>query len=316
MPLDDGPVLAGFDIGGSYINLGMVDGDGAVRHEGRLPTPGRDWAAFVAAIDTLLREAGGPPGAPIALSLAGIVDPLSGLARVANIPCLTGRPLARDLGAALARPVFIANDADCFVLAEAALGPGRGHRVVFGVILGTGVGGGLVIDGHLIPASGGVAGEWGHGPVVGPHRLKPSHPGDDRWLEPFACGCGQTGCVDTVGGARGLERLHEAVHGRRADSKAILADWLAGDGSAAATVDLYLSLVAGPLALVVNTIGASVLPVGGGLASVPDLISALDAAVRRRILRTTDAPLLVPARHHRHAGVIGAAILARQGLKI
>lgn len=303
--------IAGFDIGGSFISGAVVDADGKAGPLRREANPARDWAGFVATLGRLLADLPVPQAAPVALSLAGVVDHDTGRAHVANIPCLDGRVVARDLAHALGRPVHIANDAACFAVAEAVMGAGRGHRCVFGVILGTGVGGALVVDGQPLHATGGVAGEWGHAPVLGPLVLD-----DGRVLPPFACGCGQTGCVETVGGARGLERLHQALWGvADADSRAILADWHAGEGRAGRTVSLYIDLVAGPLALVVNVVGAGILPVGGGLAGDGGLLRALDTAVRRRILRPTHAPLLVPAHHDKgDAGVVGAALLARQAL--
>jgi N-acetylglucosamine kinase len=142
----------------------------------------------------------------------------------------------------------------------------------------------------LVTGAGGYAGEWGHGPVI----QSPA----------FACGCGQTGCVDTIGGARGLERLHHHLTGETATSVEILHRWHAGE---AATVDLWLDLVSGPLAMVVNVIGADIVPVGGGLANDARLIAALDVAVRARILRVMDRPLVVVAQVSVDAGLVGAA---------
>ena len=135
------------DIGGSFLKFGILQADGTLRPAGRVPTPAHDQDAFVLA---LRRFADDAPGVPLALSLAGTVDPDSGTAQCANIPCLNGRPLAAQLAAALNRPVRIDNDADCFAFAEATRGAGQGHRVVFGIILGSGVGGGLVADGRLV----------------------------------------------------------------------------------------------------------------------------------------------------------------------
>ena len=160
-------MILAFDLGTSPIKAargGLVLGD--------LPTRLTDFAAFTAALATFLT--GGERG--VALSIAGIVPP-EGPAKVANIPCLDGRNVVADLRAALGLPVLVLNDANCFAMAEATRGAGHGHRNVFAVILGSGVGGGLVIDGRLVLGAGGFAGEWGHGPVI----RDPS----------FACGCGQ-----------------------------------------------------------------------------------------------------------------------------
>lgn len=293
-----------FDIGGTHIKAALAEGPQSLRDLGRVPTPRDDFSAFTAALAGLVEQGGAPAGAPIAISVTGVVDPESGLVTVANIPCIHGRILAADLGAALARPVLIANDADCFALAEAHAGVGRGHRTVFGAILGTGVGGGIVAEGKLFRGAGGLSGEWGHGTIVATRTAAPPHE-----LPPFPCGCGLHGCLDTIGGARGLEKLHRHIHGVASPSTAIVEHWTAGDPAAAATIDLYVELVARPLALVVNLIGPDIVPVGGGLGNSAPLIARLDRAVRAGILRRVDRPLVVPAQLTVDAGLLGAAAL-------
>jgi N-acetylglucosamine kinase len=272
-------MILAFDIGGSRIKAAR---GGVVL--GEVATPLADFGAFVAALRGFV--AGGERG--VAVSIAGVVDAVTGRNTVANIPCLDGRMVAAELQVALCLPVLMLNDADCFALAEMSAGAGRGHRNVFAVILGSGVGGGLVMGGRVVPG----AGEWGHGPVI----RDPS----------FACGCGQTGCLDTVGSARGLERLHLSLTGEVLGSVEILAQWVGGGRMAA--VDLWLDLVSAQLAMVVNVVGCTVVPVGGGLANVRPLIAALDVAVRGRILRRTAGALVVPAEVSADAGLIGAAV--------
>ena len=293
-----------FDIGGTHIKAALAEGPQSLRDLGRVPTPRDDFSAFTAALAGLVEQGGAPAGAPIAISVTGVVDPETGLVTVANIPCIHGRNLAADLGAALGRPVLIANDADCFALAEAHAGAGRGHRTVFGAILGTGVGGGIVAEGRLFRGAGGLSGEWGHGTIVATRTAAPPHE-----LPPFPCGCGLSGCLDTIGGARGLERLHRHIHGADLPSTAIVANWTEDDPAAAATIDLYVELVARPLALVVNLIGPDIVPVGGGLGNSAPLIARLDRAVRAGILRRIDRPLVVPAQLTVDAGLLGAAAL-------
>lgn len=285
-------MLVCFDIGGSRIKAAQSDAPGAVTVLGGAATPVADFDAFVA---VLAGFAGAAQG--VAISIAGVSDPETGQMKIANIPCLDGRRAAADLARALALPVWIGNDADCFALAEAGMGAGRGHRNVFGVILGTGVGGGLVIGGRIVTGAGGFAGEWGHGPVLNERRVP--------W---FACGCGQAGCVDTIGGARGIERLHRFLTGQTETSQAIVAAWRAGDMPAAETVAVWADLVSGPLAMVLNVTGASVVPVGGGLSNAPDLIAALDRATRAKVLRASDRPLLIPAELAVEPGLIGASL--------
>lgn len=249
--------------------------------------------------------AGAPaPSAPIAISITGVVDPATGIITCANIPCIDGLTLAADLEAQLGRRVLIANDADAFALAEAIEGAGRGHRVVFGAILGTGVGGGIVVDGRIHTGAGGFAGEWGHGPVAATSAGTPPVE-----IPRIPCGCGQVGCVDTVGAARGMERLHKHLHGIDLPSTAIVGAWLASDARAARTIEVQVDLLAGPLALVINVVGASIVPVGGGLGKVPRFVEQLDAAVRQRILRRLSTPLVVPAQLTGEPGLVGAAIL-------
>lgn len=277
-------MILAFDIGGSRIKAAR-SGNGVLETLGETATPIEDFAAFTTALAAFLTTE-----SAVAISITGVVDPATGRIKVANIPCLDGRDVTTDLQTALNLPVLILNDADCFALAEATAGAGKSHRNVFGIILGTGVGGGVVLNGQLVTGTGGYAGEWGHGPVI----RDPA----------FACGCGQIGCLDTIGGARGMERLHKHLTGQDATAPAIIAAWKAGAGP---TVPLWLDLVSGQLAMVVNLIGADIVPVGGGLANDRALIAALDAAVRARILRRTDAPLVVPATVSADAGLAGAA---------
>lgn len=293
-----------FDIGGTAIKIAEAFSPEDIRPQGRVPTPAQDYPAFVAALRAAVQAASEPPER-LAFSIAGVVAPETGLATVANIPCLTGRRLQSDLEADLGLPVDLANDADCFALAEAAVGAGRGHEVVFGIILGTGVGGGVVVRGQLINAGGGFAGEWGHGPVA--QRILGS---PEVTLPAFACGCGQIGCLDAVCSARGMERLHAHLHpGREADSLAIVEGWAAGEPRATRTIAIWLELLAGPLAMVENMLGAGIMAVGGGLSNAPALIAALDVQVRARILRQLDRSLLVPAQCAIEPGLVGAAIL-------
>lgn len=294
------------DIGGSAIKAATATDLQDLRITGRVPTPLQDFFAFADAVAQLVAKGGASAGDVVAISITGVVDPASGVATVANIPAIDGRNLAADLGEFLGRPVLVANDADCFVLAEAHAGIGRGHRVVFGAILGTGVGGGIVVDGLLHRGAGGWAGEWGHGTIVATDVSVPPH-----HLAHLPCGCGRIGCLDTVGGARGIEKLHRLLHGASLSSVDIIALWDAGDATAASTVELYLELVAQPLALVANVVGPDIIPVGGGLGNSKALIARLDTAVRARILRQIDRPLVVPAQLTVDAGLVGAASLAQ-----
>lgn len=291
-----------FDIGGSAIKGALAKSPSALCSLGRQPTPPDDFDAFVAVIAAMGGEA--PADTPIAIAITGVIDPATGIIKCANIPCVDGKPLAAELTRRLARPVVVANDADCFALAEALEGAGRRHAIVFGAILGSGVGGGLVIDGRIITGPGGFAGEWGHGPIAA------TMAGDPPIALPhFTCGCGLKGCVNTIGGARGMELLHRHIHGIDLPSTAIMAAWLAGDKAAERTVDCQIDLLASPLAVAINIVGAGKVPVGGGLAREPRFIARLDEAVRARILRWLDTPLVVPGELALDPGLVGAALL-------
>lgn len=282
-------MILAFDIGGSRIRAALRQGDG-IRPLGEVPTPARDAGAFAGALAGFLR----PGLRGVALSVPGVIDPETGRGKVANIPAIDGANLRELLERRLGLPVLALNDADCFALAEAASGAGRGHPVVFGVILGSGIGGGLVIGGRIVSGAGGLTGEWGHGPVL-------------RAPWDLPCPCGQKGCVETIGSARGLERLHLLETGQTLSAPQITAAWAAGEARACATMELWRDLVSGQLAMVVNVLGPSVVPVGGGLSKAPGLVGFLDQALRARILRRHAAPLLVPAICGPDAGLLGAA---------
>ncbi|MFD1911138.1 ROK family protein [Halodurantibacterium flavum] len=297
-----------FDIGGTAIKPAEAHDEQRIVTGARIPTPTHDFGAFIAVLQRAIETASIRPDG-LAFSVAGVVDAETGLATVANIPCLTGRRLEADLARALGLPVVLANDADCFALAEATIGAGRDHAVVFGLILGTGVGGGVVVRGQLIN-SGGFAGEIGHGPVA-PRQFDDL----DVTLPAFVCGCGLHGCLDALCSARGMERLHNHLHRTPdADSRAIVSAWVQGDADACRTVSVWLAALSGPLALVQNVLGAGIIVAGGGLASEPKLIAALDIAVRARCLQRFVRPLVVPAQCAGEPGLIGAAILGLRTL--
>lgn len=287
------------DVGGSFIDIAAFDDDARIVWRRKAPTPVADWAAFVAVLADAVQTV---PAAMVSIATAGLVDPLTGIVTSANIPCIHGRALARDLGAALALPVRVVNDADAFVLAEATLGVGQGHDRVFGIILGTGVGGGLVEHGRIISGAGGIGGEWGHGQI-----LHASPVARDA-VPVFACGCGRQGCLDTIGSARGLERLHRFLHGVAADSIAITRGAEAGDARAAATVAWFCDLIGGPIAMLLHAMSATIVPVGGGLANATGLIATLDARVRANLLTPVTTPVVVPRRLGDEAALIGAFV--------
>ncbi len=297
-------MLMCFDIGGSSIKPAIAL---LPEHLNVLPvlqTPLHDYNAFVDVIASCVGDTTG-----ISISITGVIDPETGILKCANIACADGKNLGADLHAMTRLPVHISNDADCFALAEATLGAGRGYSNVFGIILGSGVGGALVIDGRIISGSGGFVGEWGHGPILAT-KIKSS----TQEIPHFACGCGKYGCVNTVGGARGLEALHQFLSLETLSSREIVTAWRAGDTAAANTIAAYVELVSPPLAFAINITGAGIVPVGGGLSEVPELLALLDQNVRANLLRKTTAPILVKAHNHLEPGLVGAAIVGFQEL--
>ncbi|HBN50243.1 MULTISPECIES: ROK family protein [Thalassospira] len=297
-----------FDIGGSKIEFGVFDGGGDIRSQIKVPTPAQDRDAFVAAIAGLIADADGEFGenADIGISFAGGLDPQTGAVISANIPAIKGWPFGPELSRILNRDVRVANDADCFALAEARSGAAKGARTVFAIILGTGVGGGIVVDGQFIGGRSGIRGEWGHGNDVSGALIR-------HGLAPVVCGCGRTGCLDAWGGARGLERIYAQIAGlsprQERPSYEITDGWQGGDAMAGRAVEIFVDLIAGELALMVNVLDPDCVPVGGGLASESRLIAMIDDAVRKRVLGRYDAPLVVPGQHSRDGGLRGAAML-------
>ncbi|WP_068318666.1 ROK family protein [Polycladidibacter hongkongensis] len=313
-------VLA-LDIGGTKIAAATY-ANSNLTQLARVPTPTGDLQRFVDCIAQLHERA--TEVSAIAISLAGVIDPETGMVTSANIPAIHQSRLGKILQSVLSKPVIIANDADCFALAEAVLGAGRGHNSVFGLILGTGVGGGLVLNKQLVQGAGGFAGEWGHGPFPAlvelskfndhiaqlPGRIEAS----SKVLFPaWPCGCGLAGCLDVYGGARGLERIHSFLHRAQQSSEAIVESWQQGEQEAALTIECFLQVLAGPLTLLINTFGASCLPVGGGVSNAKKLIEQLDKKVRAKSLCKHKRPIIVPAQLGSDAGQLGAALLAQRG---
>ncbi|WP_430474151.1 ROK family protein [Thalassospira lucentensis] len=293
-----------FDIGGSKIEFGVFSDDGEILLHSKTPTPKDNRDAFVAVISDVLDEADREFGVrpDIGISFAGAVDPQNGAVISANIPAIMGWSLASELSKILNRKILVENDADCFALAEALSGAAKDTQTVFAIILGTGVGGGVVVNKQFIGGKSGVRGEWGHGNDVTGTLIRSG-------LAPVACGCGQTGCLDAWGGARGLENIHAQISGNRLTSFDITDAWRAGDSYAARAVEIYCELVARELALMVNVLDPDCVPVGGGMASEHVIIAQIDALVRKRVLGRYDAPLVVPGAYAGDGGLRGAAML-------
>ena len=232
--------------------------------------------------------------------MPGSLSPRTGLVQNANSTWLNGRPFQRDLEAHLARPLRLANDANCFALSEAVDGAGAGARSVFGVILGTGCGGGLVFEGRLIDGPRGIGGEWGHNPL--PRPQDGEHPGP-------ACWCGRTGCMETWVSGPGLEADHARVTAERLAADAIEARAKSGDAAARATLDRHAHRLARGLASVVNVFDPEVIVLGGGLSKLAHLYEVLPALVAPHVFADTPDVVIKPPRWGDAGGVRGAAWL-------
>ncbi|WP_049721506.1 ROK family protein [Gilvimarinus polysaccharolyticus] len=293
-----------FDIGGTNIRSGWPGQDGIVHISDQCSTPGDSLESFLATLVEMVQKAPAAQQDFVAISIAGFVNSKTGELTIANIPYLKNKNLAQLLTARVKVPVLIANDADCLALAEARVGVAKAEDNVFAIILGTGVGGGLVLNGNLVKGFGGVSGEWGHGPIV-----DPTAGGLVEHMGYFQCGCGQRGCLDTVGAARGIENVHKALSGTILDAEQILLHWRNGDAAAAKTIEACTEMVARVLSVFINAFGPGSVPVGGGLANEHDFIAKIDTKVRTMILSHYDRPLVVPAQHVTNGGLVGAAFL-------
>lgn len=295
------------DIGGSFIDFALVHADGRLEQRHAVPTPIDDADAFINTLQTLCAPY---PGIPLHIAIAGVENPQTGHVHAANIPGIRTTPLRDLLSQRAQRSVRIGNDADCFALAEARFGAAKGHRNVFGLILGTGIGGGFVLNGQIVPGLAGVTGELGHAPVVIAPPLLTDRDERAAAVPLFRCGCGQMGCLDTVAGARSLERLHLWAGGQPETSHTILKLWEEGDKQAARTLSVWMTYTSAALAHSLNVTGSTVVPVAGGLSNSALLVETLDRAVRDRMLAPTTQPLLRRAILGKDAGLLGAACLA------
>ena len=295
-------VRLGVDFGGTKIEVAALGDDGRVIARRRDPNPGHyDGAiAAVAALVSWAEAETGAAGAPVGVAMPGSISPVDQLVRNANSTWLNGRPFDADLQAALGRPVRAANDANCFALSEASDGAGAGARVVFGVIIGTGCGGGVVVDGNLLGGANGVAGEWGHTPL-------PWATGAER--DPPPCWCGRTGCLETWISGTGLARDYHAATGEPLAGEAIVELARAGAAPARQALERYIDRLARGLAVVCDILDPDVIVLGGGLSNIAELYPAIGPAIARRLFSDSFTTPVTPAAHGDSSGVRGAAWL-------
>lgn len=292
----------GIDLGGTKIEGIALDGSGVEIARERVPTPKDDYDATLRAVAGLVARLESRSGgtASVGIGTPGALSRATGLLKNSNSTCLNGRPLDRDLEALLGRPLRFANDANCFALSEAVDGAGAGSGVVFGAILGTGVGGGIVVDRKPLTGRNAIAGEWGHAPLPWPED-------DERPGPP--CYCGRRGCIETFLSGPGLAADHERVCGVRISAEAIAAAAEASDPVAVATLRRYASRLARGLAMMINVLDPDVIVLGGGVSKTRRLYDEVPALWGRWVFSDrVDTPLRPPV-HGDSGGVRGAAWL-------
>ena len=291
----------GVDFGGTKIEAAVIGDDGAFLARRREPNPG-GYDEAIASVGRLIAAVEAETGAagPVGVAAPGSVSPTTGLMRNANSTWLNGRAFPQDLERALGRPVRLANDANCLALSEAADGAGAGKAVVFAVIVGTGCGGGVAVDGRLVEGAGGVAGEWGHTSLPWPSAEEAPGP---------ACWCGLSGCLETWVSGTGLQRDHLERTGRALSAEAIVAAAREGQTEARRTLDLHIDRLGRAIAMVVNLIDPDVFVLGGGLSNVEELYPALPPIVQRHAFTDAWNGVILPARWGDSSGVRGAARL-------
>jgi fructokinase len=292
----------GVDLGGTKIEIVALGAGGNVLLRERTASPIGDYDATVRAIRDLVGGAEAKLGQPctVGVGIPGAISPATGLVKNANSTWLNGRPLDRDLAIALNREVRLANDANCFALSEATDGAGKGKRVVFGVILGTGVGGGIVVDGRVLTGPNAIAGEWGHNPLP--------------WVEPAetlgpTCYCGKTGCIETWLSGPALSRQFADATSRKLDAGEVAALARSGDGQAQATLAAYERRLAKSFAHLINILDPDVIVLGGGLSNLDRLYASVPPLVADYAFSDKIATPIVKNHWGDSGGVRGAAWL-------
>ena len=294
------PLRLGVDLGGTKIEIVALAPDGRELVRRRVRSPADEgYEAVVAAIAELVLEVESELGArgTVGVGTPGALSPATGLLRNSNSTALNGRPFDRDLGAALGRPVRIANDANCFALSEATDGAAAGARVVFGVIVGTGTGGGVIVDGVPLTGPNAIAGEWGHMPLPWPRAEELPGP---------PCYCGRRGCVETWLSGPGLAADHARVTGATRSAEELARS---EDDAARATLARHVERFARALAVVIDLLDPDVIVLGGGVSKLTHLYTAIPAAWGEHVFSDVVRTRLVPARHGDSSGVRGAAWL-------
>ena len=294
-------VKMGIDLGGTKTEVLVLDADQRPLYRERFTTPVQDYEEILTAIETEVQRAQCSFGADMTLGIGipGALSPRSGKLRNSNTQCLNGRELLRDLESRLQRSVRIENDANCFALSEALGGAGRGYRVVFGVIIGTGTGGGLVVDGKLLNGPHAITGEWGHNPL-------PWWSADDAAL---GCYCGKQACIETYLSGPGLARNYQLRFNQSLGSAEIVAAAASGDESCRQMLDCYYDQMARSLAHLINIVDPDAIVLGGGMSNIDALYPAVAERLGNYVFSDYVETPLLKAERGDSSGVYGAALL-------
>ena len=293
----------GVDLGGTKTEVAILDGSGAVRLRRRAPTA-REYPGIVATIRDLVAAAENEAGvrASVGVGIPGVISPATGLVKNANTQALIGHALDRDLGEALGRAVRVENDANCFALSEAVDGAGAGCRTVFGVIIGTGCGGGIVVDGRVVAGRNRIAGEWGHTPLP--------WPAPDELPQP-PCWCGHRGCLELYLSGPGLARSCDGPDAT--DASSLPGRAAVGDLRARAALDRHADRLARGLAVICDILDPDVIVLGGGLSNMAHLYELVPPLVQRHVFSDVADTPIRPNVHGDSGGVRGAAWLWPEG---
>lgn len=300
---DAANIRIGIDLGGTKIEIIALDPRGKCLLRERVATPQGDYGATIEAVARLVEAAElrlGVAGCPVGVAAPGAVSRATGRLKNSNSVCLNGRPLREDLEARLGRPLRLANDADCFALSEATDGAAAGARVVFGVILGTGTGAGIVVDGQPLNGPNGIAGEWGHNPLPWPRPEELPGP---------ACYCGKRGCVETWLSGPGMAREFAQHTGETLSAQSIVARAEHGDVQSRAALDRYYDRMARALAQVINILDPDLIVLGGGMGKITTLYREIPGRWGAYVFSDRVDTKLVPPKHGDSSGVRGAARL-------
>ena len=298
----------GIDLGGTKIEGIAIADDGHEQARRRIPAPRGDYEKTLSAVTGLVTDIERDVGTActVGIGIPGTVSPATGLIKNSNSTWLNGRTLSDDLSRLLDRPIRFANDANCFALSEATDGAAEGARIVFGVIVGTGTGGGVVIDRHVLVGVNAIGGEWGHNPLPAASGVE--------WPGP-PCYCGRSGCIETFLSGPGLERDYRAAAGEPMSAREIAARAAAGDATADAALSRYEDRMARALASIINVIDPDVIVLGGGLSNIERLYQRVPSLWLPHIFSDRVVTRLERARHGDSSGVRGAAWLWNDQMK-